>query len=58
MVTVLAHTATCVPDCDAAVAFYRDVLGLTVLSPSYVMEGEAIRADMGELLPDPAMKAA
>lgn len=39
-------------------AFYRDVLGLTVLSPPYVMDGDAIRADMGELLGDPSMKAA
>ena len=39
-------------------AFYRDVLGFTVLSPPYVMDGDAIRADMGELLADPAMKAA
>jgi catechol 2,3-dioxygenase-like lactoylglutathione lyase family enzyme len=54
----LAHTGVCVPDCEAAVAYYRDVLGFTVLSPPYVMDGDAIRADMGELLPDPAMKAA
>ena len=58
VITGLAHTAVCVPDCEAAVAFYRDVLGFTVLSPPYVMEGDAIRADMGELLPEPAMKAA
>jgi catechol 2,3-dioxygenase-like lactoylglutathione lyase family enzyme len=58
VITGLAHTAVCVPDCEAAVAFYHDVLGLTVLSPPYVMEGDAIRADMGELLPEPAMKAA
>jgi catechol 2,3-dioxygenase-like lactoylglutathione lyase family enzyme len=48
----------CVPDCEAAVAFYRDVLGLRVLSPPYVMTGNAIRDDMGELVPDPTMKAA
>ena len=58
VITGLAHSAVCVPDCDAAVAFYRDVLGFTVLSPPYVMDGDAIRADMGALLPDPAMKAA
>jgi catechol 2,3-dioxygenase-like lactoylglutathione lyase family enzyme len=58
MITGLAHTGVCVPDCDAAVAYYRDVLGFTVLSPPYVMDGDAIRADMGELLADPAMKAA
>lgn len=54
----LAHTAVCVPDCDAAVAWYRDVLGLEVLSPPYRMDGDALHADMGELIADPTMKAA
>lgn len=54
----MAHTGVCVPDCEAAVAFYRDVLGLRVLSPPYVMTGNAIRDDMGELVADPGMKAA
>lgn len=54
----MAHTGVCVPDCEAAVAFYRDVLGLRVLSPPYVMSGNAIRDDMGELVSDPSMKAA
>jgi catechol 2,3-dioxygenase-like lactoylglutathione lyase family enzyme len=54
----LAHSGVCVPDCEAAVAFYRDVLGLRVLSPPYVMDGDAIRDDMGQLVPDPKMKAA
>jgi catechol 2,3-dioxygenase-like lactoylglutathione lyase family enzyme len=58
VITGLAHTGVCVPDCEAAVAFYRDVLGLRVLSPPYVMDGAAIRDDMGELVADPAMKAA
>lgn len=59
MIRGLAHTAVHVPDCDAAVAWYRDVLGMTVLSPPYRMEGDAITADMGELLPAPvAVKAA
>ncbi|MEB4208530.1 VOC family protein [Mycobacterium sp. 94-17] len=58
MITGLAHTGVCVTDCEAAVAFYRDVLGLQVLSPPYVMAGNAIRDDMGELVPDPTMKAA
>jgi catechol 2,3-dioxygenase-like lactoylglutathione lyase family enzyme len=58
VITGVAHTGVCVPDCEAAVAFYRDVLGLRVLSPPYVMDGGAIRSDMGELLPEPAMKAA
>lgn len=58
MITGLAHTGVCVPDCEAAVAFYRDVLGLRVLSPPYLMTGNAIRDDMGELVADPGMKAA
>ncbi|OBF55938.1 lactoylglutathione lyase-like lyase [Mycobacterium sp. 852002-53434_SCH5985345] len=58
MITGMAHTGVCVPDCEAAVAFYRDVLGLRVLSPPYVMTGNAIRDDMGELVGDPSMKAA
>jgi catechol 2,3-dioxygenase-like lactoylglutathione lyase family enzyme len=58
VITGLAHTGVCVPDCEAAVAFYRDVLGLRVLSPPYVMAGNAIRNDMGELVADPTMKAA
>jgi len=58
VLTGLAHTGVCVPDCEAAVAFYRDVLGMRVLSPPYVMEGDAIRDDMGQLVADPTMKAA
>jgi catechol 2,3-dioxygenase-like lactoylglutathione lyase family enzyme len=58
VITGLAHSGVCVQDCDAAVAFYRDVLGMTVLSPPYVMDDDTIRDDMGELLPDPRMKAA
>jgi methylmalonyl-CoA/ethylmalonyl-CoA epimerase len=58
VITGLAHTGVCVPDCEAAVAFYQDVLGLRVLSPPYVMSGKAIRDDMGELASDPSMKAA
>jgi catechol 2,3-dioxygenase-like lactoylglutathione lyase family enzyme len=55
VITGLAHTALCVPDVDAAVAWFRDVLGLTVLSPPYRMEGDAITRDMGELVPDPVV---
>ena len=59
MITGLAHTAICVPDVDAAVAWYRDVLGLRVLSPPYRMDGDAIERDMGELVPSPVvLKAA
>jgi hypothetical protein len=53
-----AHSGVCVDDCDAAVAFYLDALGMTVLSPPYVMDNDAIRDDTFELLPDPRMKAA
>jgi catechol 2,3-dioxygenase-like lactoylglutathione lyase family enzyme len=58
VITAVAHTGVCVPDCEAAVAFYRDVLGLRVLSPPYVMEGAALQDDMGQLVSDPRMKAA
>jgi catechol 2,3-dioxygenase-like lactoylglutathione lyase family enzyme len=46
----LAHAAICVPDLQAAVDWYSGVLGLTVLSPPYLMEGDAITRDMGDLL--------
>ena len=55
MITGLGHTALHVTDVDAAVAWYRDVLGFTVLSPPYQMKGDAIAADMGELLPAPVV---
>jgi catechol 2,3-dioxygenase-like lactoylglutathione lyase family enzyme len=59
MITGVAHTAVCVPDVEAAVAWYESVLGLTVLSPPYLIEGDAIERDMGELVPSPvAVKAA
>ena len=58
VITGLAHTAICVPDVDTAVEWYRDVLGFQVLSPPYLMEGEDLRRDMGELIDDPKMKAA
>ena len=59
MITGVAHTAVCVPDVEAAVAWYESVLGLTVLSPPYLVEGDAIERDMGELVPSPvAVKAA
>jgi catechol 2,3-dioxygenase-like lactoylglutathione lyase family enzyme len=55
MITGLAHTALCVSDVEAAVAWYRDVLGLTVLSPPYRMDGPEIERDMGELVPSPVV---
>jgi catechol 2,3-dioxygenase-like lactoylglutathione lyase family enzyme len=47
VLTGLAHTGVCVPDCEAAVAFYRDVLGMRVLSPPYVMGGLAVATTVG-----------
>ena len=59
MIIGMAHTAVCVPDVEAAVEWYRSVLGLTVLSPPYLVEGPDIERDMGELVPSPvAVKAA
>ena len=55
MIRGLAHTGVRVPDVDAAVAWYRDVLGMSVLSPPYRMEGEEITRDMGELVPAPVV---
>jgi len=54
MLTSLAHTAVCVPDVEEAVRWYGDVLGLTVIWPPVLMEGDDIKEDMGELLPAPA----
>jgi catechol 2,3-dioxygenase-like lactoylglutathione lyase family enzyme len=56
--TGLAHTAICVPDVRAAVDWYATTLGFEVLSPPYLMEGEAIERDMGELIPSPRLEAA
>jgi catechol 2,3-dioxygenase-like lactoylglutathione lyase family enzyme len=58
VLTGLAHSAVCVPDVEAAVRWYSDVLGLSVLSPPYRMEGPAIERDMGELLPHPVVVTA
>jgi methylmalonyl-CoA/ethylmalonyl-CoA epimerase len=55
VLTGLAHTALRVADVDAAVAWYRDVLGMTLLSPPYRMEGADIERDMGELVPSPVV---
>lgn len=59
MLKGLAHTAVCVPDVDAAVRWYETVLGLTVIWPATVMDGDDIQRDMGELIAPPvALKAA
>jgi catechol 2,3-dioxygenase-like lactoylglutathione lyase family enzyme len=55
VLTGLAHSAVCVPDVEAATRWYSEVLGLTVLSPPYRMEGEQIEHDMGELVPSPVV---
>ncbi len=51
----LAHTALHVADVEEAVEWYREVLGMRVLSPPYRMEGAEITRDMGELLPAPVV---
>jgi methylmalonyl-CoA/ethylmalonyl-CoA epimerase len=58
MLSGLAHTAVCVPDVEAAVRWYSDVLGLQVLSPPYTMKGAQIERDMGELVPAPVVVTA
>jgi catechol 2,3-dioxygenase-like lactoylglutathione lyase family enzyme len=58
MPTGLAHSAICVPDVDAAVRWYSEVLGLAVLSPPYTMQGPQIEHDMGELVPPPVVVTA
>jgi catechol 2,3-dioxygenase-like lactoylglutathione lyase family enzyme len=55
MLVGLAHTALCVPDVEAAVHWYSEVLGLQVLSPPYTMQGAQIEHDMGELVPPPVV---
>jgi catechol 2,3-dioxygenase-like lactoylglutathione lyase family enzyme len=55
VITGVAHAALHVADADAAVDWYRDVLGLTVLSPPYRMEGDAIERDMAGLVPSPVV---
>jgi len=55
VITGIAHSAICVADCDAAVAWYRDVLGLSVLSPPYRMDGAEIERDMQGLVPSPVV---
>ncbi|MGZ4688694.1 MAG: VOC family protein [Acidimicrobiia bacterium] len=54
----MAHSAVCVPDVEAAARWYSETLGFTILSPPYLMEGEAIERDMGELIPVPRLEAA
>jgi catechol 2,3-dioxygenase-like lactoylglutathione lyase family enzyme len=51
----LAHVAICVRDVEAAVGWYESVLGLSVLSPPYRIDGPAIERDMGELVPSPVV---
>ena len=58
MLTGIVHSAVCVPDVEAATRWYAETLGLTVLSPPYLMSGAAIERDMGELIPAPSLKAA
>jgi catechol 2,3-dioxygenase-like lactoylglutathione lyase family enzyme len=55
VITGIAHSAVCVADVDAATRWYADVLGLTILSPPYRMDGPQIDADMGELVARPVV---
>ena len=57
-ITNTAHTGICVPDLDEAVIWYSEVLGMGVLSPPYLMSGDVIERDMGELVPGLSLKAA
>ncbi len=54
----VAHVGVCVPDVEEAVSWYRDVLGMTVLSPPYLVEGADIERDMGEMVPSVKLKGA
>jgi catechol 2,3-dioxygenase-like lactoylglutathione lyase family enzyme len=58
VLTGFAHMAVCVPDVEAAVQWYSEVLGLRVLSPPYRMEGPQIEQDMAELVPSPVVVTA
>lgn len=53
-----AHVGVCVADVEEAVAWYRDTLGMTVLSPPYLVEGADIERDMGEMIPGVKLKGA
>src|SRR5216684_1111657 len=56
--TAVSHVGVCVPDIETAVAWYRDVLGMQVLSPPYLMTGPEIEQDMGEMIPGVSLRAA
>jgi catechol 2,3-dioxygenase-like lactoylglutathione lyase family enzyme len=58
VITGLAHTGVCVPNLEDAVAWYTGTLGLVLLSPPVRIEGRAIEADMGEMIPGIVLKAA
>jgi catechol 2,3-dioxygenase-like lactoylglutathione lyase family enzyme len=53
-----AHVGVCVADVEEAVTWYRDTLGMTVLSPPYLIEGADIEQDMGEMVPGVKLKGA
>ena len=53
-----AHVGVCVDDVEEAVSWYRDTLGMKVLSPPYLMQGAAIQRDMGEMIPGVELKGA
>ena len=51
MITGLAHTALHVADVDAAVAWYRDVLGSPCCRRRTAWKATRSTRDMGELVP-------
>lgn len=53
-----AHVGVCVADVEEAVSWYRDALGMRVLSPPYLVEGADIERDMGEIVPGVKLKGA
>ena len=55
MISGLAHTAVHVADVEAAVAWYRDVLGMTCCHRRTGWTAMQITADMGELVPSPVV---
>ena len=57
-ISATAHVGVCVPDVTTAAEWYRDVLGMAVLSPPYAVTGGDIERDMGELIPGVALKGA
>ena len=58
MISGMAHTGVCVPNLEDAVEWYTATLGLVLLSPPARIEGRAIEADMGEMVPGIVLEGA